>query len=231
MPKSRLVLAAGLVGGLIGGPAIAALQQNADIPFQVNMGGAPIGKHSVRFEEKGDELHVFIDIKLEVGLAFITLYEYEHSNHEVWRDGRLTSIETRTNDDGELYTVTGEATEDGFRVEGSEGVITAPADVAPTSYWSQSMLGASAFLDTQRGRIVDLAVDDATDDLFRASNGDWVKACRVSLRGDLNVDAWYDDEGRWVKMAFQLKGSDFDYDLLRPVRAPVGATAAADCTA
>lgn len=209
------VLFAAALGGslLVGGVAASALTAAA-LPFRVDMGGSPIGEHSVRFEQRGDELHAFVDIKFDVGLAFITLYEYEHSNHEVWRDGRLISIDTRTNDDGEAYTVKGEATADGFRVVGSEGELLLPADILPSSYWNPSTLSAATLLDTQKGRILDARFAALGADRVTPQAGGSVDACRFRMTGDLDLDVWYDDQGRWVKMAFSFGGNDFEYQLL-----------------
>lgn len=228
MPRIRRVLA-GLAAAAVALPAAAALTTETDIPFRVDMGGSPIGTHTVRFEERGDELHVFIDIALSVGFAFVTLYRYEHSNHEIWRDGRLVSIKTETNDDGEDFTVRGEAVDGGFRVTGVDGEILLPADVAPTSYWTADMLDAPAFLDTQRGVAATLSVSPVGDERLQLASGERLSACRVKFTGDLNLDSWYDEEGRWVKMAFSLKGNDFDYQLLRPARSPWAGRAQAPC--
>ncbi|MEM7525529.1 MAG: DUF6134 family protein [Pseudomonadota bacterium] len=186
----------------------------ADLPFQVDMGGSPIGTHSVRFEQRGDELHAFIDIQFDVGFAFITLYEYEHSNHEVWRDGRLISIDTKTNDDGEQFTVKGEATAEGFRVEGSEGLLTLPADILPSSYWNPATLTAPMLLDTQKGRVLDAQFETLDAERIAPQTGATVRACRYRMSGDLDLDVWYDGAGRWVKLAFAFGGNDFEYRLL-----------------
>ena len=228
MPRFRRMIA-GLAIAALALPAAAALTAETDIPFRVDMGGAPIGSHTVRFEEHGEDLHVFIDIQLKVGLAFITLYRYEHSNHEIWRDGRLVSIETETNDDGEAFSVRGEAVEGGFRVTGAEGEILLPAEVAPTSYWTADMLDAPAFLDTQRGVAASLSIAPVGDERVELPSGERLAACRVQFSGDLDLDAWYDADGRWVKMAFTLGGNDFDYQLLRPARSPWAAAVATPC--
>lgn len=225
MRSMRTLGFAGAIAAL-GLPAVAALTSETDIPFRVRMGESPIGMHSVAFEQRGDETHVFVTIAFDVGVAFITLYEYEHRNHEVWRDGRLIRIETETNDDGDRYTLTGEATAEGFRFIGSEGEGLAPAGVAPTSYWSRALLEAPAFLDTQKGRLLDLTVAPQGRGAVAALNGDEIAACAYSITGDLDLTVWYDDADRWVKMAFSLNGNDFDYEILRPAQAPVVLAAA-----
>ncbi|MEM6492231.1 MAG: DUF6134 family protein [Pseudomonadota bacterium] len=210
---SKRILTGLLATAGLSGVATAALT-TAELPFRVEMGGSPIGQHSVRFEQRGDELHAFVDIAFDVGFAFITIYEYEHSNHEVWRDGRLIAIDTETNDDGERFTVSGRATADGFRVEGSEGVLNLPADIKPSSYWNPATLTAETLLDTQKGRVLDADFAAMGRDRIETQSGARIDACRFAMSGDLDLDIWYDDQGRWVRMAFSFGGNDFEYKLL-----------------
>ena len=50
-----------------------------------------------------------------------------------------------------------------------------------------------------------------------------VAATRYRLEGSTTVDVWYDAMGRWVKMAFRLRGQSFEYKLATPpVEAPRG---------
>ena len=151
-----------------------------------------------------------MDILLEVDIAFITVFRYEHSNREVWRDGRLVAIETRTDDDGDDYWLRGQATAAGFQVEGSSGSFLAPADVMPTSYWNPETVARSQLLDTQKGRLIEVAVAQNGADEVRLPEGS-TEASRYAVTGDLKLDLWYSPEGEWVKTAFSLGGSDFAY--------------------
>ena len=88
-------------------PLWAAIPPDGQISFAVLRDGSRMGSHSLAFRQEGDELHVEVDILLEVNLAFITLFRYRHRNHEVWVDGRLAAIETETDDDGDKYWLRG----------------------------------------------------------------------------------------------------------------------------
>jgi hypothetical protein len=222
-PRSRVRATAAvgvtLFGALFGalgaalvaaGPLGAALPGSDEIAFKVLRGGEPLGHHRVAFRREAGDLHVEIDIDLEVKLAFVTVFRYRHTNHEVWRDGRLVSIETETNDDGETYWMRGRASDAGLAVEGSSGSFVAPADVMPTSYWNAQTVTKSRLLDTQRGRLVDVEIIPAGSETISVA-GEPVEARRYAVSGDLELDLWYAADGEWAKIAFEARGAEVVY--------------------
>lgn len=205
-----------MAGGALllpGVPALAATVPPARvIPFMVAMDGGPVGTHTLAFNRDGDRMVVDIDIRLEVG-SIITLFRYAHRNREVWENGRLVSLDTETDDDGTAYQVSGRASADGFRVTGGvEGDFVAPADVMPSSYWNIGTVDQTRVLDTQRGRMIDVATEQVGEETIEAA-GTIVRANRYRMTGTLTVDVWYSYTGQWVKLAFNARGRDIEYTL------------------
>lgn len=178
---------------------------------------SPMGSHRMRFTRDGDRLIMEKSIDLEVSLAFVTAYRYRHRNREVWQDGRLVEIETRTNDDGDDYWLRGTASPDGFQVDGSGGSYTAPADIIPTSYWNHATTSATQLLDTQRGLIMDVRMEDQGSETLETQAGS-VQARHHTINILTNppgktdrIDLWYDDRDQWVGLAFEAKGQKISY--------------------
>ena len=95
-------------------------------------------------------------------------------------------------------------------VESQDDRIVVPADTLPTSYWRPETIERSELLDTQRGQIVKVSVEDLGEE--RLAQGDsGVPARRYAVRGDLNLDIWYDPEGRWSGLLFDVRGSRIRY--------------------
>ena len=222
LPRCRLLGAAGmglLAAAMLGGTTaglMAKVPGLGEIGFEVLREGSPMGRHSIAFEERGEDLHVKIAIDLEVGLAFVTLFRYEHRNHEVWRDGRLISIETATDNDGDRFWVKGEATAEGFAVASTSGSYTAPADVIPTSYWNPRFVEQSQVLNTQDGRLIEVETRPVAEEQVEVVVGS-VLATRYSTTGELALETWYTESGAWVKTAFEAKGSEVEYVLESPL--------------
>ncbi len=199
-----------LASAAIGSPLFAAFPGAREVAFTILSDQEPIGRHSVTFEQRGQDLVVDIDIAIEVRFAFLTLFRYQHSNREVWRDGRLVSLNTSTDDDGTRYTVTARATPDGIWIEGAAGRYLAPLDIVPTSYWNPITVEQSRLLDTQRGAILDVNIKPIGNEVITVGDTR-VSVKRFTVDGDLKLDVWYTDRGEWTKMAFETRGATINY--------------------
>lgn len=213
--RTILSRAAGACVGLVAAVGLGICTAQAavapSLSFLVERGGSPIGTHKITFHRDGENLDVRIDIALAVSFGPITVFRYEHRNREVWRGGRLVSIETHTNDDGTVYDVKGRATDKGFEIDSSsEGHVIAPAGIVPASYWNPDTLKQTELLDTQRGRIVHVKLSPVGESMVDV-NGVPLKAREYEMSGDLRMRLWYTPDGRWVKLAFHARGADVAY--------------------
>ena len=177
-------------------------------------GGRPFGHHRLSFRRDGDRLTVDIEIALEVRIAFVTAYRYRHRNTEIWRDGRLVSLDSRTDDDGRQHRVTARSAPEGLVVDGIDGRIVAPADIIPTSYWNKAIVDQTTVLDTQHGRLVDVTIRPRGTETVTAA-GQSITTERYAVTGGADLDLWYSQAGQWVRMAFTARGSDIEYVLDR----------------
>lgn len=191
--------------------AQAGLPYGGQLVFAVFRGGSQIGEHRYRFERRGNQLHVQIEVELQVKIGPITVFRYGHRNHEVWENDQLVAIETRTNDDGKPFEVKGRVTGSGFEVLGMNGTAAFPRSIMPSSYWHPASPKRSAFLDTQRGIPLDLNFAAGEREGVAVTDGQVVGARRHEVTGDLKVTAWYADSGAWAKLAFPARGSQIEY--------------------
>lgn len=182
----------------------------APIRFDVRRGGESIGTHSVGFRREGPDLIVDIDIALEVKFAFVTVYRYRHTNRETWRDGRLTGIDARTDDDGDRFFVRAVSADGGLRIENNEGTTMAPAETLSTSYWNAGTVRQSRLIDTQYGRLAAVtSTPVGTRSVMTAAGPVQAECWRVS--GDLDLEVCYDARGAWVGLDFEARGSRITY--------------------
>ncbi len=208
--RSKILRWLGLGLCLLGLPVLASVPTNGVLDFEILRADDPFGRHTLTFEEKDGELHVKIDIRLQYKVAFVTLFNYEHENREVWRDGKLVSIETKTDDDGDKFWLKAKATAEGLAVEGSSGSYLAPADTFPTSYWNIGTIDKTELLDTQSGRIASMTVTPVgKEDLV--IDGKTIAARKYQMRGDIELDVWYGPNDEMLKIEFSARGADVVY--------------------
>ena len=193
-------------------PSSLRASSSESLRFRAYRDGAAIGHHDVAFSEQAGRLVVDIDIELTVTFAFIPVYRYRHRNREVWSDGRLLQLDSKTDDDGAGYRVSARAEEGALLVEGSSGRLELPGDTLPTSYWHEAMVTRDGWLNTQTGDLIRSRVERLGPEPIEAAGGT-VDAERYRLSGDLDCDLWY-RAGRWSKLRFAAPdGSTIDYVL------------------
>ena len=187
-----------------------------NLAFEVLRKGKPIGTHTIAFTPNGDDLQVDIDIRLDVKFLMFNAYSYRHKNQEIWRDGQLVQIETKTDDDGENFFVNGRANGKGFEVNGSAGDAMAPATIIPTSYWDPAIVKQNKLLNTQTGELLEVSV--APGDETEIVVGDQtVDARHYVMSGDLDLELWYDPAGTLRRIRFEASdGSTIDYRAMLP---------------
>lgn len=195
--------------------AAAAEPTPVNLAFEVLRKDKPMGRHTISVRRDGTDIIADIAIDLKITFAFVTLFEYTHRNREVWRDNRLVSIETTTNNDGEQFRIAGRADATGFRVTDGDGVerVFAP-DVLPTSYWHPRTPQATALLNTQTGELAEVSITPLPANRADGPGRQYV------VTGDLDLNLWYAD-GCLEKLNFRAPGDDslIDYRRAAPPEA------------
>jgi len=183
------------------------------IRFNVLRKGQPFGSHEVRFDETEDgSLVARTEVSLRAGLGPITVYRYELTARETWRDGVLVALEGELNDDGKSGRVEADAEGDRLVVDGTEFSGEVELGILPSSHWNVLQTQAGRILSTEDGEIIEIAVSPKGRETIEVA-GEEVEAIRYLMDSDIDVDLWYDDAGRWVKLAFTARGQDIEYVL------------------
>lgn len=176
--------------------------------FDILRKGEPIGYHRVDVQRSGDNAEVRTEIRMKVKLGPIVLFRYEHDAEEVWRGGRLASLTSRTNNDGERTAVTATRLGETLMVDGSAYNGAAPEGAFPSSYWNKAIINAPALLNTQTGEIIEIE----TTQLGKTATPDGVSAEHYRLTGTVALNLWYEGE-RWVGSHFVIDGEELTYRL------------------
>ena len=229
----RLVLASILV---VAGAATTAAAD--DFPygnthaFTVYRNGQPIGSHTLAFQGNGQQRAVATSIDFAVKALGLTVYRYSHRGNEVWNGSTLKSIDTKTDDNGKQFTL--RARHDGNRLaverkgadmafgtsvndqglqRNSTVVEALPPTVLPSTHWNLNQVKQSLLLNTQYGTPSKVQITNLGRQTIKTSSRS-IEATHYRYAGDITMDQWFDDRGRWVKAAFKaFDGSEIEYIL------------------
>lgn len=178
--------------------------------YEVQRNGEPVGRHVVRFDERGDELVVESRFDLAIRRLGLVLYRFRYVSTEVWRDGCLVSLRAEIDDDGRPAVIEAVRNGDRLTVSGPAGRLSAEAGMIPTNHWYVGALSSRQVLNTLTGGIDNVAIVDRGQTMRRV-NGSLRAARHYAYTGDLATEVWYDADGRWLGMSFAGKdGSTID---------------------
>jgi hypothetical protein len=192
--KRALLLAALLVA------ATAASAQTRAWNYRVLLDESEIGRHRFTLRENGAEREMRIEARFAVKFLATTVYRYEHLATELWRDGCLRALVSRTDNDGERLAVD-------WRDSGSGCQMS-------FAYWNPRILQERRLLNAQTGEILPVSVRALGDESIKV-RGRPVRAQRYRLSASpLEIDIWLDD-GDWVALESPAKGGRrLRYELL-----------------
>ena len=207
------------------------LPYGSSLSFAAVRNGQTIGHHRLTFQKSGAQLTVTTAIDLAVKFMGITAYRYTHRAREVWLNDAFQSLATQTDDDGKKYAVQIRreggvlAVERNVRTDSSletpdrpfprDGAVrsTLPPELLPSTHWNVRQIRQPALVNSQTGTQARIQVSLLGRETVRTANAS-IDATRYRYTGDLVMDQWFDDLGRWVKTSFTASdGSTVEYVL------------------
>lgn len=198
-----------------GGEAFVWSPRDGDrLEFDVFRNGEKFGRHIVTFSRDGGALEVASDIELKVALGPLTLFHYVHKAKEVYDRGRLKSVTAETKNEGKWSKLAAEATSGGLKVAGAAFRGVLPSAPIPSTHWNVAQMKQQAMFSTETGEMLPMVVTDRGVERVKVGDGQ-VEARRYDVKSEMEASFWYDAKGRWVKCAFNTKGSDVEYVLRR----------------
>lgn len=174
-----------------------------ELRFRVLLNDSEIGYHSFRVVERGEEQVIESEASFDVQLFFVPVYSYRHSNTEVWRNGCLSAIESRTDDNGKEFEVRGTPRDAGIRIATGEDTDVLSGCVMTFAYWNPDFLAQSRLLNAQTGEYMSVRIESTGQDVLRMGDRRVVADAYRILAPEKRVDitVWYDrDTRRWLAL-------------------------------
>ncbi len=174
--------------------------------FDVFLGEDKIGSHSFRLTRTGPLQTVVSEADFEVKLLMFTAFRYVHASEELWRDGCLRAIDTRTDSNGDAYAVQGRSNSDEFVLTTGEGERRIEGCVRSFAYWDRSLLMKDTLLNAQTGQSESVKLERLGPGQLAIGNAE-VPVERLALTGDnINITLYYDAAvGEWLGLESRLE--------------------------
>ncbi|WP_143589537.1 DUF6134 family protein [Thalassospira mesophila] len=187
--------------------------------FQIRREGSPVGTHKLQFHAGKDGLQVIAESKIEISFLGFSAYRFDYRSESLWQNNQLMKLAVHVNDDGEKTSLTAryDKKTNMLVATGPDGEITLPAGTFPTNHWHCGVLAQTLVLNTITGQPNNVSIRNLGVEKIVAGNGgtNHIFATHMQYDGELRTDAWYDANGRWVRLAFKARdGSQIVYRCL-----------------
>ena len=182
------------------------------LDYVINRNGDPIGTHVITFKREKGNLLVDTQVKVAVRMLFVTVYRYEKSARETWRDGRVTAYQADTDDNGDPIKGRVVLTSEGLVAKGPKGKAIVPPGTMISGYWNMATVKQTALIDSKDVTLVPIKVMGGK--AVRITIGaQTFETHHYRITGELARELWYDADGLLVKMrAIGSDGSIIDTD-------------------
>ena len=142
---------------------------------------------------------------------------YQHKSTETWQEGCLKTISSKTDDDGDLYEVSGYIGTDRFLVTTNNKTSELPSCVMTFAYGNPKILEQKKLMNSQSGEYLDVDIQFIREENHIVKGEDiltdlWRIEANID-DGDLLIHLWYDKNMNWVSLKSQTPIGDMLYKL------------------
>ena len=180
--------------------------------FDAVLNDKVIGQHTFIYEDE----KTVSDANFKFKYLFMD-FIYQHKSSETWQGNCLKTISSKTDDDGDLYDVSGYMEANQFMVTTNNKTSELPLCIMTFAYGNPKILEQKKLMNSQNGKYLDVDIQFLREENHMVKGKDiltdlWqIKA--KSDDGDLLVHLWYDKNMNWVSLKSQTPIGDMQYKL------------------
>ena len=176
--------------------------------FIVTLDDRDIGFHTFSVRQQAAEKTVAIEAQFDVKFLFFNAYKYRHNTLESWTDGCLRSIQSSTDDNGDVYELEGTGGQGDFELSrNDESANIDRACIQTFAYWDSRLLQSGQLLNAQTGELKWVQFEKLGPEPFPFTNRTLAsERVRLSM-DDREITLWYEQgSGLWLGLETTTEG-------------------------
>ncbi|HUK07202.1 MAG TPA: DUF6134 family protein [Stellaceae bacterium] len=175
-----------------------------------------IGILVANIDQSGDVTRVAFHRHIAVKALGLVVYRQDAEGVEVFRGGRLISLESSADDNGKHLEVHGAARGEQFIISSPSGTRAAPAEVIPADPWFIRHTGEGTLVTPMTGKILNMRVSGG-DEVNIAIQNIHVQARHFIVAAtDRQQEVWLDQDDVPVMFRTVEDGNQVDFILKTP---------------
>ena len=186
------------------------------LEYELFRNGKLIGFHNYTFTRDKNMLKVKSNVEFRIRKLGIDLYTYKAKSEESYKDGKLSTFSSDTNQNKKIkYVRIKRKDENNLIVDGSSYKGDTSVDHIVGTWWNHEIVKAKAQISGISGRIIDQTVTFLGKEDVKIGNKVY-KTLRFNFKSSdsnlpdskkLDTDIWYEEKTLlWVKAAFEKTG-------------------------
>jgi hypothetical protein len=180
--------------------------------FDAVLNDKVIGQHTFIYEDE----KTVSDANFKFEYLFMD-FIYQHKSSETWQGNCLKTISSRTDDDGDMYDVSGYMEAYQFMVTTNNKTSELPLCVMTFAYGNPKILDQKKLMNAQNGEYMDVDIQFLREENHMVKGKDILTDLwQIEAKGDdgdLLVYLWYDKNMNWVSLKSQTPIGDMQYKL------------------
>ena len=180
--------------------------------FDAVLNDKVIGQHTFIY---GDEKTVS-DANFKFEYLFMD-FIYQHKSTETWQGNCLKTISSKTDDDGDMYDVSGYMEANQFMVTTNNKTSELPLCIMTFAYGNPKILDQKKLMNSQNGEYLNVDIQFLREENHMVKGKDILTDLwQIEAKGDdgeLLVHIWYDKNMNWVSLKSQTPIGDMQYKL------------------
>ncbi len=186
-----------------------------DWAFDVYLDKNKIGKHTFNLNNNIMTSRATFNVKV----LFIDAYKYDHTAIEHWKNGCLTSLETKTIENKIITQVKADSATGALQLLNAKSSEVFPNCVMTFAYWNPKILEQTKLLNPQNADYLNIITEKLNDEPILVKDK-LIETMHYKLIGalngknKLNLELWYNLKNEWVGLkSTTTEGYNITYKL------------------
>lgn len=164
-----------------------------------------IGQQTIRLSRRGPDVIVTMEARVKIRFLYMTVLQLHTRGREIWRDGRMIAFDGRSEEDGDITTISARRIPSGMMVHGPRGKTKIAGPLALTNPWKRGVLDAPVIIEPTSGSLLSVKSSAAGNQSIKAL-GRAMDARKYVVTGDMEADVWFTKDGVLGRMEFFRAG-------------------------
>lgn len=189
--------------------------------FRASVDGRERGRLVMLFTKRDDGTET-VRGDAELNFNFV-LYRYRYTSigTETWKDGRLIRLASESNYNGDKYVLQATATQESLEYEVNGAAQRTATESLITTHWREptpDKIGRKlTLLDSDKGQQRNGTLEKVGIEKTMVADKE-INVTHYRLRGDVEVDVWYDEGHRLIRQDSLESGHRMILELSKPQR-------------